>query len=66
MVHACGLAFDSNNDLYVTNYFIHRLQKYDINGKHFLTFGTYGVDGDQLNDPLGITIYNDKVYVAET
>ena len=50
----------------MNNYFIHRVQKYDISSKHLLTFGTYGTDSGQLNDPLGITVHNGKVYIAET
>ena len=60
-----GVAFDANNHLYVTNFVNHRVQKFEISGKFMILFGTIGSGYDQLKNPLGITVHNDKVYVAE-
>ena len=60
-----GLTFDANNHLYVTDFDNHRVQKFEINGNFILQFGTKGSSSGQLTSPLGITVYNDKVYVVE-
>ena len=62
-----GVAFDSNDHLYVVDGGNHRVQKFSISGKQILQFGSRG-DGDgELNGPFGIAIhrYTDKVYVAD-
>ena len=62
-----GIAFDHNNHLYVADGSNSRVQKFDIKGKYLLTFGTStsGRGSGQLNSPVGVTVHESKVYVAE-
>ena len=64
-----GIAFDDNNHLYVTDYFNHRVQKYDIGNKYLMTFGTstncIGRGNGEVSGPVGITVHGSKVYVVE-
>ncbi|XP_065888539.1 E3 ubiquitin-protein ligase TRIM71-like [Dysidea avara] len=60
-----GVAFDSDNHFYIVEYNNNRsrVQKFSINGNYLLQFGN---DGDgKLSGPYGITIHNNKVYVAD-
>jgi len=59
----CGVAFDSHNHLYVADN--HRVQKFDTNGNYLLQFGSKKASDGQLNYPHGITVHNDKVYIAD-
>ncbi|XP_065914907.1 tripartite motif-containing protein 2-like isoform X1 [Dysidea avara] len=58
-----GITFDSNNHLYVADNGNQRVQKFDINGDYLLQFGKS--DSSQIFSPFGITVYNDKVFVAD-
>ena len=59
-----GLAFDANNDLYVSDGY-HRVQKFTINGEYLLQFGHRGPGNSQLYNPYGITVHNNRLYIAE-
>ena len=63
--YPCDVAFDDNNELYVTDSCNHRVQKFDPRGNYLLHFGGKGADEGQLNCPVGITAHQDKVYVAD-
>ncbi|XP_065914826.1 E3 ubiquitin-protein ligase TRIM71-like [Dysidea avara] len=60
-----GISFDANNDLYVTDYNNHRVQKFNINGTYLFQFGHCGSGNGQLSYPQGIAVHNDKVFVAD-
>ena len=60
-----GVAFDSNNHLYVVDGGTHRVKKFDANGKFLLQFGNKGNGEGELNGPYGVTTHTDKVYVAD-
>ena len=59
------VAFDDNNELYVTDSHNHRVQKFDTCGNYLLEFGGKGAGKSQLNHPTRITTHQDKVYVAD-
>ena len=42
-----------------------RVQKFDTNGNYLLQFGSKGASDGQLICPSGITIHNNKLYVAD-
>ena len=63
--YPCDLAFDDNNDLYVTDSHNHRVQKFDTHGNYLLQFGGKGVNKGKLQYPIGITTHSGKVYVAD-
>ena len=64
-----GVAFDSNNHLYVVDGGNHRVQKFDISahGKQILQFGSKGAGDGELDGPFGIAVhqYTDKAYIAD-
>ena len=60
-----GIGFDAKNHLYVTDQCNHRVQKFDINGIYLFQFATEGSANGQLKSPIGITVQNDELYVAE-
>ena len=61
-----GLAFDSNDNLYISEGDNHRVSKFTKSGKFLMTFGAKGSSPGQFNTPWGITI-DDKgfIYVAD-
>ena len=61
-----GVAFDSQNHLYVVDSGNDRVQKFDTNGNYLLQFGSEGASDGQLNNPYGVTVHNDKVYIADS
>ena len=60
-----GIAFDTENNLYATDYSKNRILKFDIDGHHLQTFGKKGKSNGELNNPVGITTHNDRVFVAD-
>ena len=60
-----GLAFDANNNLYVSECSNHRVQKFNINGEYLLQFDHRKSGNGQLYSPSGITVHNERLYIAE-
>ena len=60
-----GVAFDSDDHLYVVDCYNHRVQKFTIDGKYLLQFGGKGSENGKLNEPGGLAVHNHKVYVAD-
>ena len=60
-----GIAFDGNNCLYVSEFGNNRVQKFDSSGDYVLQFGGLGSGDGQLNRPMGITVVDNKVFVAD-
>ena len=63
--HPDGLAFDEDDHLFVVDRDNHRVQKFDVNGKFLLKFGTKGITDGQLHKPRGIMVYNGKAFIAD-
>ncbi|XP_065905626.1 E3 ubiquitin-protein ligase TRIM71-like [Dysidea avara] len=60
-----GVAFDTDNNLYVADCDNHRVLKYTVNGQYMQSFGRPGFGDGELRCPHGVTTHNGKVYVAE-
>ena len=66
-----GIAFDADNNLYVTgsNFYVTGsscVKKFDMHGNYLLQFKGSDSGEDQLQDPRGIVIHDGKVYVADS
>ena len=60
------VAVASNGNIYVVDYFNHRVQVFDSTGTHLLSFGSKGSANGQFNSPYGIYIDSvGAVYVAD-
>ena len=60
------VAFDSQNNLYVTNFSGHCIDVFTSDGTHLRRFGSEGTSQGQVKHPAGIAIdQHDVVYVAE-
>ena len=59
------IAFSDNGDMFVTSYSDHCIHVYDSSGKRKTTIGSEGSGELQFNEPQGIAITGDVVYVAE-
>lgn len=62
----CGIAFDSNNCLYVADFNNCRVQKFDINGNYLLHYGNETSSEKILGSPAGVATHDSKVYVADS
>jgi len=60
----CDIAFDGDNNIYVTDCNNQRVQKFDISGNYILQFGQN--DDVRLKSPVGITTHGSKIYVADS
>ena len=60
------LALDSDENVYVTDEWLHRVLVFDTDGEFLRSFGEQGDEPGQFNRPSGITIDgNDDVYVSD-
>ena len=61
-----GLAVDSDENVYVTDEWLHRVSVFDSDGDFLRMFGEFGSGPGQFNRPSGIAIDgNDDVYVSD-
>ena len=59
------IAFSNNGDMFVTSYDNHCIYVYDNNGRQKTTIGSKGSGPLQFNNPMGIAISGDIMYVGE-
>ena len=60
------IAFSNNGDMFVTSFNNHCIYVYDNNGRQKTTIGSKGSGPLQFNNPMGIAISGDIMYVAES
>ncbi len=61
-----GIAFDRDGNLYITDAFNHRVQKFDPTGKFLGSFGVFGSGDGQFNITAGIAVDTDgNLYVSD-
>ena len=61
LYNPCGLAFDDSENLYIVDGSSYGIKKFDICGNFLLYFSS---DTEQFENPLGIVVHDDKVYVT--
>ena len=62
-----GVAVDSDENVYVTDEWLHRVSVFDKDGAFLRMFGGHGSGPGQFNRPSGIAIDdNDDLYVSDT
>ena len=62
MIEPAGIAVDDKDNIYVSSE--HKLQKFCSNGE-FKYVGNKGSGDKEFNDPRGVTLYNNRVYVCD-
>ena len=58
-----GIAIDGIDNVYVTSE--HKLHKFSSSGEQIKCIGEVGRKGGEFNDPRGIALYNDQLYVCD-
>src|SRR5690606_5902048 len=59
------VAIDSEDNVYVADFYNHRIQKFSSDGDLILEWGQFGNESGSFNRPMGIAIDSeDNVYVA--
>lgn len=57
---------DANGNIYVSSTQNHQIQKFDKNGNHLLSFGSYGVADNEFNQTGGVAIDTDgSIFVVD-
>ena len=63
---AVSMDLDSQERLYITDEYNHRITVYDLSGNFLSQWGTFGIGNGELNGPAGIAIDSqDRVYIAD-
>jgi hypothetical protein len=61
-----GIAVDGQDNVYVTDYLVGRIVKFDANGNFVTGWASQGPSGQQFDAPTGITVDEDtRVYVVD-
>ena len=63
MIRSAGIAIDDKDNVYVSSE--HRLQKFTSSGELIKRIGQKGKKEGKFNDPRGVTLYNNQVYVCD-
>ena len=63
MIYPAGIAIDGIDNIYVSS--DHKLQKFTSSGELIKCVGREGRKEGEFNDPRGVTLYNNQVYVCE-
>ena len=58
-----GVDIDKHNNLYVSSE--HKLQKFNSSGELIKWVGQKGSGNEEFDDPRGVTLYNNQVYVCD-
>jgi DNA-binding beta-propeller fold protein YncE len=61
---AWSVAYGPSGELYATDWFNHRVEKFNPDGTFAFSFGSYGSNKGQLEYPRGIAVSPDGTYVA--
>ena len=65
-VQLSGIAIDEDDNIYVTDRLPHCLVKLNKAGKVLKTVGTQGKDHGEFNDPRGVAVIGDRVFVCDS
>ena len=63
MIFPAGIAIDDTDNIYVSS--DHKLQKFTSSGELIKRVGQEGRKEGAFNDPRGVTLYDNKVYVCD-
>ena len=63
MIAPAGIAIDEKDNIYVSSE--HKLQKFSISGKLIICIGQMGSGNAEFNDPRGVTIHNNQLYICD-
>jgi DNA-binding beta-propeller fold protein YncE len=61
---AWSVAYGPSGELYATDWFNHRVEKFNPDGSFAFAFGSYGAQPGQLEYPRGVAVSPDGTYVA--
>lgn len=65
MIFPMGIDVDLEGNLYVVDTGNQRIQKFDSNGDHKLTFGSFGTSVGQMIYPVGISVNSRNIFVTD-
>ena len=63
MIRPAGIATDDTDNIYVSSE--HKLQKFTSSGELIKCIGREGSKEGEFNDPRGVTLYDNQVYVCD-
>ena len=63
MLYPAGIAIDDTDNIYVSS--LHKLQKFTSSGELIKCVGQRGRKEGEFDDPLGVTLHDNKVYVCD-
>ena len=63
MIGPAGIAIDGMDNIYVSS--VHKLQKFTSSGELIKCVGQEGRKEGEFDDPRGVTLYNNQVYVCD-
>jgi sugar lactone lactonase YvrE len=61
-----GIAFDNTGHIWISDRLHHKIKKFDLSGNQLFEFGTKGNAEGELDKPMGLSFYDDKLYVADS
>ena len=64
-LYPCGLALDSEDCLYATEWSDHRITKFLTTGEYVARFSSKGSEPGQLNRPYDLVVVGNFIYVSE-
>ncbi|MBI5805198.1 SMP-30/gluconolactonase/LRE family protein [candidate division TA06 bacterium] len=63
--HPKGIAVDDSGNIWITDCYQSKVKKYDGQGNYLSAIGKYGNQQGEFNQPTGITISGNEIYVVD-
>lgn len=63
--HPKGIAVDDSGNIWITDCYQSKVKKYDSAGNYLSTLGKHGNQQGEFNQPTGITISGNEIYVVD-
>jgi hypothetical protein len=60
-----GITFDDGGNIWVSDRLHHKIKKFSPEGESLFTFGEKGSSLGKINEPMGIDIYEDNLYIVD-
>jgi DNA-binding beta-propeller fold protein YncE len=61
-----GFTFDNSGHIWISDRLHHKIKKFNQDGDSLFAFGTQGSEQGEIDRPIGIALFDNKIYIADS